>query len=220
MGFRVLLLEDDLQLGQSLHQVLVQQGLEVVWVRTLAHGRRQADDGAFDVAVFDLTLPDGDGLALLTDLRATGWHLPVLILSARDAVEDRIAGLRTGADDYLPKPFATAELLARLEVLVRRAARQSTPEWRIGELVIDVERQQVTRNGAPVDLSAREFDLLLILAQRAGRVVTRARIESRLFGAEGGSGSNLLDVHVHHLRRKLGEGAVKTVRGVGFVLAE
>ena len=219
MGFRVLLLEDDLQLGQSLHQVLEQQGLEVVWVRTLADGRRHAPDGTFDVAVFDLTLPDGDGLALLTELRAAGWDLPVLILSARDAVEDRIAGLRTGADDYLPKPFATGELLARLEVLVRRAARQSTPAWRVGELVIDVERQQVFRNGAPVDLSAREFDLLLILAQRAGRVVTRTRIESRLFGGEGG-GSNLLDVHVHHLRRKLGEGAVKTVRGVGFVLSE
>lgn len=219
MGFRVLLLEDDLQLGQSLHQVLVQQGLEVVWVRTVADGRRHAADGVFDVAVFDLTLPDGDGLALLTALRSSGWTLPVLILSARDAVEDRIAGLRTGADDYLPKPFATAELLARLEVLVRRAARQATPEWRVGELVIDVERQQVSRNGAPVDLSAREFDLLLILAQRAGRVVTRARIETRLFGVEGGGG-NALDVHVHHLRRKLGEAAVKTVRGVGFLLAE
>lgn len=219
MGFRVLLLEDDLQLGQSLHQVLLQQGLEVVWVRTLVDGRRHAAVGMFDVAVFDLTLPDGDGLALLTDLRTGGWTLPVLILSARDAVEDRIAGLRTGADDYLPKPFATAELLARLDVLVRRAARQATPEWRVGELVIDVERQQVLRNGTPVDLSAREFDLLLILAQRAGRVVTRTHIETRLYGIEGGGG-NALDVHVHHLRRKLGEAAVKTVRGVGFLLAE
>jgi DNA-binding response OmpR family regulator len=219
MGFRVLLLEDDLPLGQSLHQVLQQQGLEVIWVRTLADGRRQAGDGVFDVAVFDLTLPDGDGLTLLAELRSGGSHLPVLILSARDAVEDRIAGLRTGADDYLPKPFATRELLARLDALVRRAARQATQEWRVGELVIDVERREVSRNGASVDLSAREFELLVILAQQAGRVVTRARIETRLYGVEGANG-NALDVHVHHLRRKLGDAAVKTVRGVGFLLAE
>jgi two-component system response regulator QseB len=219
MGFRVLLLEDDLPLGQSLHQVLLQQGLEVIWVRTLADGRRQADDGVFDVAVFDLTLPDGDGLTLLTELRSGGSHLPVLILSARDAVEDRIAGLRTGADDYLPKPFATRELLARLDALVRRAARQATHEWRVGELVIDVERREVSRNGASVELSGREFELLLILAQQAGRVVTRARIETRLYGVEGANG-NALDVHIHHLRRKLGEAAVRTVRGVGFLLAE
>jgi DNA-binding response OmpR family regulator len=219
MGFRVLLLEDDLPLGQSLHQVLQQQGLEVIWVRTLVDGRRQAADGVFDVAVFDLTLPDGDGLTLLTELRSGGSRLPVLILSARDAVEDRIAGLRTGADDYLPKPFATRELLARLDALVRRAARQVTQEWRVGELVIDVERREVSRDGASVDLSAREFELLLILAQQAGRVVTRARIETRLYGVEGANG-NALDVHVHHLRRKLGEAAVKTVRGVGFLLAE
>jgi two-component system response regulator QseB len=219
VGIRVLLLEDDLPLGQSLHNVFLQKGLEVVWVRTLSEGRRHATEGVFDVAVLDLTLPDGDGLVLLTELRSGGLQIPVLILSARETVEDRITGLRTGADDYLPKPFATGELLARLDALVRRAANQTAPEWRVGELVIDVERRLVWRNGVPVDLSAREFDLLLILAQRAGKVVTRARIETRLYGEEGGSG-NVLDVHVHHLRRKLGDTAVKTVRGVGFLLTE
>ncbi|WP_229260650.1 response regulator transcription factor [Duganella alba] len=208
------MIEDDLAIGRALLAVFQDEGHLVVWLR-LADGvlaRLQAE--TFDAVLLDLGLPDGDGAELLRQLRAAGQSLPVLIMTARDSLQDRLNGFNTGADDYLIKPFEIPELLARLRAIVRRANGNADGGWSFGELVLDESRMLVTRAGAPVALSRTEFALLLALVKESGRVLTRAELEQ---GVLPHSEGQTLDVHISNLRKKIGERLIRTVRGVGYM---
>lgn len=216
---RILLVEDDELLGDGIVAGLAQEGLAVDWVRD---GRQAASalDGAapYDAVVLDLGLPGLDGLQVLRGLRGAGDATPVLILSARGSVADRITGLDTGADDYLAKPFDLGELKARLRALVRRPASQADPVLRNGDLLLDPATHRVSLGGRPVELSPREFTVLHELMRNAGRVMSRAQLEAKVYGWGDEVESNAVEVFVHHLRRKLGSGRVRTVRGVGYMI--
>lgn len=216
---RICLLEDDLALGRALQAALQESGHEVLWVRLAADARHWVRDEPFDALVLDLGLPDGDGLDLLRRLRAEGDQLPILVITARDGVEDRLSGLDLGADDYLVKPFVIPELLARLRAVTRRMGRlgegEASKRWTFQDLVMDEGRMALTRSGETVNLSRTEFLLLQILMRHPERVLTRRELESRVLPHSEGAA---LDVHISNLRRKLGEGYVRTVRGIGFVM--
>ncbi|WP_306397412.1 response regulator transcription factor [Telluria beijingensis] len=217
------MIEDDLAIGQALLSVFQDEGHTAVWLRLAADAGTRIRDEAFDAVVLDLGLPDGDGNDLLRMLRADGVRLPVLIISARDSLQDRLKGFDLGADDYLIKPFEIPELLVRLRAIVRRA--HGTLEenlWTAGDIVLDENRMAVTRGGQPVTLSKTEFALLLTLMKQANRVLTRVELERRaLPAADGQSGqSQTLDVHIFNLRKKIGEGVIRTVRGVGYMVQQ
>jgi DNA-binding response OmpR family regulator len=211
------MIEDDLAIGRALLSVFQDEGHAVIWVR-MAEGvvaRLQAE--TFDAVLLDLGLPDGDGNMLLRDMRARGLSLPVLIMTARDSLEDRLNGFNTGADDYLIKPFEIPELLVRLRAIVRRANGNvdgGESLWTLGELTLDESRVLVTRAGAAVSLSRTEFALLLTLMKESGRVLTRAELEQGLPHSEG----QTLDVHISNLRKKIGDRVIRTVRGVGYMV--
>ncbi len=214
---KILLIEDDLDLGNGVRIALADQGMEAIWVRTLDDARRQLDTSGCDLVLLDLGLPDGDGLSLLSHIRRVRQGLPVLILSARDALSDRLRGLDGGADDYLVKPFELAELLSRVRALARRSYGYDGDAVAIRGLSLHAPTRRVAVRGAPVELTASEYELLKMLIMRAGRVVTRRTLEEQaLPGSQ--SGSNTLDVHMANLRRKIGDGYVRTVRGVGYVI--
>lgn len=215
---RVLLAEDDALLGDGLRTGLRQQGFQVDWVRDGDAADHELRSGVYAAAVLDLGLPRRDGLAVLAAARAANVATPVLVLTARDALPDRIRGLDGGADDYVVKPVDLGELAARLRALVRRAAGQPRERLQHGDLALDPAARRVSRAGFDVDLSTREFDLLLALMLAAGRVLTRDTLEQQLYGWGREVDSNSIEVHVHHLRRKLGAGVVDTVRGVGYRL--
>lgn len=215
---RVLLAEDDALLGDGLCAGLRQQGFQVDWVRDGDAADHELRSGVYAAAVLDLGLPRRDGLAVLAAARAANVATPVLVLTARDALPDRIRGLDGGADDYVVKPVDLGELAARLRALVRRAAGQPRERLQHGDLVLDPAARRVSQAGFDVDLSTREFDLLLALMLAAGRVLTRDTLEQQLYGWGREVDSNSIEVHVHHLRRKLGAGVVDTVRGVGYRL--
>lgn len=215
---RVLLAEDDPQLGDGLMVGLRQFGYAVDWVRDGMAADLALRSETFDLLVLDLGLPRLDGMAVLRELRSRGQALPVLVLTARDGTGDKIAGLDGGADDYLVKPVQLDELAARIRALVRRSAGRARPLLQHGELVLDPAAQQVTFGGVPVVLSAREFSLLQALVENAGRVMTRAKLESALYGWRDEPDSNAIEVHVHHLRKKLGNELIKTLRGVGYMV--
>ena len=226
---RVLIVEDDAGIAGGLAAVLKGAGYAVDHSATVAQAWAALSAEPFDLVLLDLGLPDGDGSQLLQRLRrqppATAGQvrlprpdLPVLIMTARDAVHDRIAGLDLGADDYLVKPFDPNELQARMRVALRRSAGRADPVIHIGELEIDPARRTVTRAGQPVALRAKEWAVLLSLWQARGQVLDRTRLEQALYGFDEGLESNALEVHVHHLRRKLGDGLIKTVRGVGYFI--
>ncbi|OFA00579.1 response regulator transcription factor [Duganella sp. HH101] len=214
----ILLVEDDLELGRALRAVLQDDGYTTIWVRLAADARRQLDGGAFAGIVLDLNLPDGDGMALMGGLRGAGRQLPVVLITARDSLDDRLSGFAGGADDYLVKPFDMAELLARLRAVLRRAHPEAAGRglWSRAGLSLDERRQAASCDGFPLALSPTEFNLLLALMQDADRVVTRGELEDR---ALAGSASVTLDVHMSNLRKKIGEHRVRTVRGVGYMLA-
>jgi DNA-binding response OmpR family regulator len=213
----ILLVEDDLPLGTSLQRVLNDAGHNVVWLRTAADATRFLSQQSFELVVLDVVLPDDSGLSVLRWLRERGDATLVLMVTARDSVGDRVEGLDSGADDYLPKPFAIEELLSRIRVLLRRQRQQLSATWSLGGLQIDTARRRVKLHDVEVQLSLREYDLLLALAGNAGRVMTRAQIE-RAVAASDSNDSNTLDVHVYNLRKKLGSQMIGTVRGVGYVL--
>ena len=219
---RVLVIEDDEGIAAGLRTHLAQQGCAVDLCGTLAAGWAALQAESFDLLLLDLGLPDGDGSALLRRLRAAPAgrlpdpHLPVLVMTARDAVASRIAALDLGADDYVTKPFDTGELAARMRALRRRAAGRATPQLRLGEVELDPGTRSARRAGVPVELSAREFDVLLALAEVRPRVLSRQQLEARLYEWDGGPDSNAVEVHVHRLRRKLGDGVIRTLRGVGY----
>jgi two-component system response regulator QseB len=172
----------------------------------------------YDAVVLDLGLPDGAGIELVKSARARGVGTPILIATARDRIADRIAGLDAGADDYMIKPIDLDELAARLRALERRASGRAAPLIELGRITIDPAARKVTRNGMPIKLTAREFALLLALARRPGAVLTRAQLAEALYGWNESVESNAVDVHVHHLRRKLGAALIETQRGLGYRL--
>jgi DNA-binding response OmpR family regulator len=215
---RVLLVEDDESLGEGLRQALQREGHGVDWLRDGEHARQAlAGEDAWDLLVLDLGLPRRDGLDVLRALRRRD-DTPVLIITARDRVEDRVAGLDAGADDYLVKPFDVAELAARVRALARRRAGRAVSELRHGRLLLLPDTQEARWDDERVELTRREFALLSALVENAGRVMTRERLEQALYGWNEDVDSNALEVHVHHLRRKLEPSFIRTVRGVGYTV--
>ena len=215
---RVLIVEDDLLLGDALAAGLKQRGFEADWVQDGRDAQAAMRVEPFAAVVLDLGLPGLGGLALLRGERARGNKVPVLILTARDAVQDRIAGLDSGADDYVVKPTDLDELAARLRALVRRSKGEPAPVLQIGQVVLDPAARMVTRDGQAMDLPPREFTLLQELMLNAGRVLSREQLEERMYRWGDEVESNAVEVHVHHLRRKLGTEVVKTIRGVGYMM--
>jgi two-component system, OmpR family, response regulator QseB len=213
---RILLIEDDAMIGAAVRAGLVDAGFTVDWVLDGPAAEFSLANGSHDLAVLDLGLPRKAGMAVLQGLRARGHKIPVLIASARDAVEDRIAGLNAGADDYLLKPFDLDELVARIRAVLRRHAGGAAPLLASGAMVLDPVHRVVTQHGEPVALSAREFAVLEALMQRPGAVLSRQALEETIYGWGDEVGSNAIEVHVHNLRRKLGSQAIKNVRGVGY----
>lgn len=215
---RILLVEDDQLLGDGLAVGLRQAGFAVDWVtdgQSADHALLVED---FDVVVLDLGLPRLSGLDVLTRARGRRQDVPILILTARDATGDKVAGLDSGADDYLVKPIDLDELAARIRALTRRRAGRATPLLTYGTLVLDPAARSVSLDGVPVELSGREISLLQFLLENVGRVLTRTQLEQSLYGWQDEPISNALDVHIHHLRRKLGSGLIRTLRGVGYTI--
>lgn len=213
---RLLLVEDDPMIGDAIRAGLKREGFTVDWVQSAAAGREALDTEPYELALLDLGLPGGDGLTLLKAVRAEGMGLPVLIITARDAVADRVAGLDAGGDDYLVKPFDLDELAARIRALLRRKAGRPAPQLEHLGVVLDPAAHRVTRNGEEVALSPREFALLQLLLERPGAILSRAQLEERLYGWGEEIESNAVEVHIHGLRRKLGAPFILTVRGVGY----
>jgi DNA-binding response OmpR family regulator len=215
---RLLIVEDDPLLGDGIQAGLKQAGYSADWVRDGVAGDQALANEKYDAVVLDLGLPRLSGLDLLRKLRGAGNTVPVLILTARDRVADRVAGLDGGGDDYLVKPFDLHELAARLRALVRRSHGQASPVLRIGALEVDPAAHTVRFDGAPVELSGREFAVLHALALNAGKVMSRDRLEQSLYGWGEEVESNAIEVHIHHLRRKLRPELIRTVRGVGYTM--
>ena len=217
---RVLLVEDDPQLGDGLMVGLRQSGFAVDWLKDGEAADRALASEDFDLLVLDLGLPKLAGMELLRRLRGRGQVLPVLILTARDATADKIAGLDSGADDDLVKPVDIDELAARLRALARRTTGRAAALLRHGEVTLDPAGRRVTVADFPVELSAREFAVLHALLANAGRVMTRGQLESSIYGWRDEPDSNALEVHIHHLRKKLGADFIKTLRGVGYTIPQ
>ena len=217
---KILLAEDDAMLGQGLQRGLTMAGFTVDWVRDGAAAQLALRTGAHDLLLLDIGLPQRDGLQVLQWLRGESLAVPVLVVSARDAVSDRVAGLNLGADDYLTKPFDLDELIARVHALSRRHQGRAQTEMRLGALVLHPQRREVWLADRALALSQREFDLLAALMERPGVVLSREQLEHRLYGWQDEVSSNAVEVHLHHLRRKLGGDWIKNVRGVGYKLVE
>ena len=215
---RILLAEDDMMLGDGLRAGLRQLGFQVDWVRDGLAAERELMSGDYTAAVLDLGLPLKDGLDVLQSLRARKNTTPLLVLTARDAVPDRIRGLDLGADDYVVKPVDLHELGARLRSLVRRSHGQIQGALQSGGVLLDPAARQVSLNGEAVALSTREFDLLHALMLSAGRVMSREQLEQQLYSWGYEVDSNAIEVHIHHLRRKLSADVIQTVRGVGYTM--
>jgi DNA-binding response OmpR family regulator len=215
---RILIVEDDAQLGDGLLHGLREAGFAADWVRDGAAAERALSAEGFGAVVLDLGLPRLDGREVLRRLRARGDRTPVLVLTSRDALGDRIAGLDDGADDYVVKPVALGELAARLRALVRRSGGEAAPRLAVGGLEIDPARHEARFRGQLVELGPREFAVLEELARAAGRVLSRETLEQRLYEWDRALASNAIEVHVHHLRRKLAPEIIRTVRGVGYLM--
>jgi two-component system response regulator QseB len=213
---RLLLVEDDPMIGEGIHQGLRQDGFAVDWVRDGPAAELAVANDVYDLVVLDLGLPRKDGLEVLAGLRRKGNAVPVLILTARDAVPDRVRGLDSGADDYVVKPFDLDELGARIRALLRRRAGRSDPVIEHGKLTINASTRQATFRGQPLALSAREFAVIEALLERPGAILSRAQLEERLYGWDEEIGSNTVEVYIHSLRKKLGADFIRNVRGVGY----
>ncbi|MDV5168185.1 response regulator [Photobacterium rosenbergii] len=215
---RILLVEDDCMLGESMVASLSRHGYTVDWLQ-LGNGVELAlRTETFMAVILDLTLPDTDGLDVLRRVRREGHSLPVLILTARDDIEDRVKGLDGGADDYLVKPFALEELLARLRVLIRRAAGCTETVLEIGDLSLSLKNNEVTVQDRPISLTKNEFKLLATLATQAGRVLSKEKLQQALHGWDDTASNNAIEVHIHNLRKKVGGSLIKNIRGVGYII--
>jgi DNA-binding response OmpR family regulator len=218
---RILLVEDDPMIGKTLQQALQQDGYAVDWVSDGEAARTAiaTAPGAFARVLLDLGLPRRSGLELGRELRREGTRVRVLVVTARDAVADRVAGLDAGADDYLTKPFSLDELTARMRALLRRDVAREDNVLRHGDLALDTVTHAVTKGGRAVDVSAREFALLAALLERPGAALSKAQLEERIYRWGEEVESNAVEVHVHNLRKKLGSETIRTLRGVGYALA-
>jgi two-component system copper resistance phosphate regulon response regulator CusR len=221
---RILVVEDESKVAEAVRDQLVAEGHEVVLAATSEEGRRASRNPSFALIVLDRLLPGGDGLDILADLRARGARMPVLVLTAKDAIEDRVDGLDAGADDYLVKPFALVELLARIRALLRRGPAEPEAKLRLADLEMDLIERRAVRAGRALSLTAREFDLLAFLLRNRGQTVPRRTIAREVWKetARADSLDNVIDVHVGRLRKKIDEPfptkLLRTVRGLGFVL--
>jgi two-component system, OmpR family, response regulator QseB len=215
---RLLLVEDDPMIGAAAQQGLRQDGYTVDWIRDGVQAEGAIASTPYDLVLLDLGLPRRDGLSVIRSVRAKGRDLPVVIITARDSVADRIAGLDAGADDYVVKPFDLDELAARVRAVMRRHAGRAQPMVRVGNLAINSTTRQVEWKGRDVALSAREFAVLEALADRPGAILSRAQLEDRLYGWDEEIGSNAVEVHIHSLRRKLDPELIRNVRGMGYTL--
>jgi two-component system response regulator QseB len=215
---KILLAEDDFDLATGIRVALQTQGMEVVWVRRVEEALRVLETEGCDLVLLDLGLPDGDGFEVLERLRQDKERLPVLILSARDGLYDRLRGLDSGADDYMVKPFVLAELLSRVRALTRRSYGGDGATFEVRGLWLHEPTQRVRVHNMPVSLSRSEFKLLSLLVKRADRVVPRRMLEQLMLPSWQSPSSNVLDVHISNLRRKIGDGYIRTVRGIGYVI--
>lgn len=216
----ILLVEDDLDLGRSLVKALGAAGHSAEWVRELNTADHLLDRERHDCVLLDLSLPDGHGLDLLRRWRRLGTRTPLIIITASASIGDRLSGLGEGADDVLVKPFVVDELLARIQAVTRRAAGQALSVWSVGALAIDSERRECRLRGETVPLSPREFDTVLALARSSGKVLAKRRLAQQLVPLGDALDFNALEVHIHHIRRKLGAGWIRTVRGIGYILED
>lgn len=215
---RILLIEDDRLIGDGIKAGLGKLGFSVDWFTEGNDGLLALSAAPYDAVVLDLSLPGIDGLEILRQWRQGGRDEPVLILTARDALEQRVDGLQQGADDYLCKPFALTEVAARLQALIRRRHGQLQPTLQHGGVIMEPASHSVTLDGKPLELKARELALLELFLLNPGRVLTRARLEEKLYGWDEDVSSNAVEVHIHHLRKKLGSEFIRTVHGVGYTL--
>lgn len=214
---RILLVEDDELLGDGLQAGLRHCGFQADWLRDGESARTALQTEEYAAVVLDIGLPRLDGLSLLRVLRGGGNDVPVLILTARDATTDKVIGLDSGADDYLVKPVDLDEVAARLRALIRRAGGQIAPMISVGGVEMDPAGRRVYLNGAAIELPAKEFAILELLLRNAGKVISRAQLESALYGWDEGVESNAVEVYIHHLRRKLGHDRIRTLRGIGYL---
>ena len=214
----LLLIEDDLDLGRALQSALKVEALSSEWRRRAADTPAVLDNEAFDCVLLDLGLPDGSGFDLLARWREQGCIAPIIVITAHGAVEDRLRGLNGGADDFVIKPFVTSELIARIHAVLRRAARQASERWVVGDLIIEPRRRSVQRAGQPVILSPREFQILVELAREPGVVMAKNLLAQRMTPLGEALDSSALEVHISNLRRKIGADCIRTVRGVGYLL--
>ncbi|WP_374325901.1 response regulator [Azonexus sp.] len=217
---RLLLVEDDTLLGDGIRAGLMLAAYAVDWVQDGKLALLALADHSYDACVLDLGLPGKDGLAVLREMRGRGDQTPVLLLTARDTAEDKIAGLDHGADDYLTKPFDLGELQARIRALLRRAGGKAQPRLEHGGVSLDPASKRVSFNGQEVPLSAREYALLHALLSQPGHIRSRSQLEESLYAWGDEAGSNTVEVYIHHLRKKFGAEFIKTVRGLGYQLAD
>jgi len=218
MVMRILLVEDDAVLGDAVQIGLSQEKYTTDWVKDGHSASLALKNETFDLLVLDLGLPQRSGMDVLKELRDAGNTIPVLILTARDTISDRVQGLDTGADDYLTKPFDMDELVARIRALLRRSSGRASPVLTHGEITLDPASHQVTNNGAVIELSGREFAILQVLLEFSGKVMSRSRLEEELYGWSSDVESNTVEVYIHHLRKKLGSSLIRTIRGVGYMI--
>ncbi|CCQ09248.1 Two-component system response regulator QseB [Pseudoalteromonas luteoviolacea B = ATCC 29581] len=217
---RLLLVEDDTLLAQGLVRSLQKEGYSVDHAATLAQAEHLLSPENTELVVLDLGLPDGDGMSLLRKIRRKKWPIGVIILTARDRVEDKIEGLDLGADDYLPKPFEPKELFARLRVVSRRGKLVTSSALAVGDIEMDMASHTVEVNGESLNLPRKEFMLLKALMENVGRVLSKEQLENKLYQWGEELGSNAIEVHIHHLRKKLPENTIKTLRGIGYVMGK
>ena len=215
---RLLLVEDDRLLGEGIEMGLKQQAYTVDWLQDGEAAVLAMQHEDYDAVVLDIGLPRKNGIEVLKEVRRKGSMAPVLILTALDAIEDRVAGLDAGADDYLTKPFDLNELYARIRALIRRSAGRAEAKIIHGDLELDPASHQVNFSGKPVDLSRREYTVLLELMENRGRVLSRRQLEQGLYGLGEEVESNAVEVHVHHIRKKIDSKLIRTVRGVGYII--
>lgn len=215
---RVLLIEDDRSIANGIIQGLNEHQMMVDWFTDAVQGEMAIDEGVFDVVLLDLTLPKGDGMTVLAHWRQRNIDTPVIIITARDAIANRVAGLNAGADDYLVKPFALDELVARIQALVRRSQGRSQNILQYGDVSFDPNSQQVFFHGEMVDLTAKEIAVLEQMLSYPKQIHSRASLEDKLYGWQQDIESNTIEVHIHHLRKKLGNDFILTKRGIGYYL--
>jgi DNA-binding response OmpR family regulator len=216
---RILLAEDDPMIGAAVRDALVQDGYVTDWLRDGQRADAALATGQYDLVLLDLGLPGKDGLEILRSLRMRRQAMPVIVITARDAVESRIAGLDAGADDYIVKPFDLDELAARIRSALRRSAGRPEPDLALGDVSINLARRAVLRGGKPVTLSAREYAIVEALALRPGAILSRGQLEQRMYGWGEEVESNAVEVHIHAIRKKLGADFIRNVRGVGYFIA-